>query len=335
MGAQYFDKQINGRGRFDHVEVTSARMEWVNYHHLLYFWLVAREGSLARASNELHLAQSTVSKQIHQLEHMLGHPLFAKTGRKLVLTESGRVVFRYADEIFGLGREMLDTLRDRPVGKALRVTVGIADVVPKLVAERVLAPALALTAPVRLVCREDRSDRLLADLALHELDLVLTDAPANPNVKVRAFSHLLGESEVEFFGREELVRKYRPGFPGSLTGAPMLLPTENTVLRRSIDQWLDDAGVRPKVVAEFEDTALLKAFGLRGVGVFPAAWAMAKQVEAEDEVRPIGKVPKVRERLYALTVERRIKHPAVVAICDAARTASYSSVRSTSGRRSS
>ncbi len=171
-------------------------MEWVNYHHLLYFWLVAREGSLARASTELRLAQSTVSKQIHQFEDVLGHKLFAKMGRQLVLTESGQVVFRYADEIFGLGREMLDTLRDRPVGKPLRVTVGIADVVPKLVAERVLAPALALPEPVRLVCREDASDRLLAELALHELDVILTDAPANPNVKVRAFSHLLGQSEI-------------------------------------------------------------------------------------------------------------------------------------------
>jgi len=308
-------------------------MEWVNYHHLLYFWLVAREGSLARASTELRLAQSTVSKQIHQLEDALGHPLFAKSGRKLVLTESGRVVFRYADEIFGLGREMIDTLRDRPVGKALRVTVGIADVVPKLVVERVLAPALALSAPVRVVCREDKPDRLLADLALHELDLVLTDAPANPNVKVRAFSHLLGESEITFFGREDLARKYRQGFPASLAGAPMLLPTENTVLRRSIDQWLEDGGLRPNIVAEFEDSALLKVFGLRGVGVFPAASVIANEVEAQYKVKPIGKVPNVRERLYAVTVERRIKHPAVMAICDAARTLIFPENASSASRR--
>jgi LysR family transcriptional activator of nhaA len=293
-------------------------MDWVNYHHLLYFWRVAREGSLARASADLRLAQSTVSKQIHQFEDVLGHKLFAKSGRQLVLTESGRVVFRYADEIFGLGREMLDTSRDRPVGKPLRVTVGVANVVSKLLAERVLASALALPEPVHLVCREDASDRLLAELALHELDVILTDAPANPGVKVRAFSHLLGESEIGFFGRPDLASKYRKGFPTSLAGAPVLLPTEDTVLRRSIDQWLDANSVRPDVIAEFEDSALLKVFGMRGVGVFPAPMAVARDVEEQYEVEAIGTASNVRERLYAVTVERKIKHPAVVAICDAA-----------------
>lgn len=295
-------------------------MKWVNYHHLLYFWLVAREGSLARASAELRLAQSTVSKQIHLLERVLGHDLFTKDGRRLVLTESGRVVFRYADEIFGLGREMLDTLRDRPVGRPLRLTVGIADVVPKLIAERVLGAALKLTGPVRLVCKEDKPDRLLADLALYELDVILTDAPASPNIRVRAFSHLLGESEITFFGRADLATKYRRNFPASLQGAPVLLPTENTVLRRSLDQWFEAQGVQPSVVGEFEDTALLKAFGHRGVGLFPAASVIAKEVEAQYKVRPIGQIPEVRERLYAVTVERRIKHPAVVAICATAKT---------------
>jgi LysR family transcriptional activator of nhaA len=299
-------------------------MEWVNYHHLLYFWLVAREGSLARASSELRLAQSTVSKQIHLFEHMLGHDLFTKSGRRLVLTESGRVVFRYADEIFGLGREMLDTLRDRPVGRPLRVTVGIADVVPKLIAERILAPALKLTGPVRLICMEGKPDRLLADLALHELDVILTDAPASPNVKIRAFSHLLGESEIAFFGRADLAIKYRRNFPASLHGAPVLLPTDNTVLRRSLDQWFEAQGVRPNIVGEFEDSALLKVFGLRGAGLFPAVSVIAKEVEAQYKVRLIGQVPEVRERLYAVTVERRIKHPAVLAICEAAKVLVFS-----------
>jgi LysR family transcriptional activator of nhaA len=230
------------------------------------------------------------------------------------------VVFRYADEIFGLGREMLDTLRDRPVGRPLRVTVGIADVVPKLIAERVLAPALKLTGPVRLVCREDEPDRLLADLALHELDVILTDAPASPNVKVRAFSHLLGESEIVFFGRSDLATKYRRKYPASLHGAPVLLPTENTVLRRSLDQWFEAQGVRPNVVGEFEDNALLMVFGLRGAGLFPAAAVIAREVESQYRVRSIGKVPEVRERLYAVTVERRIKHPVVSAICEMAKT---------------
>jgi LysR family transcriptional activator of nhaA len=295
-------------------------MEWVNYHHLLYFWLVAREGSLAAASAELRLAQSTISKQIHQFEDVLGHALFTKRGRQLVLTESGRIVFRYADEIFGLGREMLDTLRDRPVGRPLVVTVGIADVVPKLLAERVLATALALAEPVRLVCRENKPDRLLADLALHELDMILTDSPASPEVKVRAFNHLLGETEIGLFGGKDLIAKYRPGFPESLSGAPMLLPTENTVLRRLLDHWFDSSGIRPNVVGEFEDSALLKVFGLRGAGVFPAPMAVAKEVEQQYRVKFIGKVPNVRERLYAVTVERRIKHPAVIAICETAKT---------------
>ncbi|MDX9721446.1 MAG: transcriptional activator NhaR [Myxococcota bacterium] len=295
-------------------------MEWLNYHHLLYFWLVAREGSLSRAAAELRLAQSTVSKQIHQFEEVLGHQLFVKKGRQLVLTESGRVAFRYADEIFGLGREMVGTLRDRPVGKPLRLTVGIADVVPKLVAERVLSSALSLPQTVRLVCREGASDRLLAQLALHELDVILTDAPANPAVKVRAFSHLLGESEIGIFGCSDLAERYREGFPQSLTGAPLLLPTENTSMRRSLDQWMEAKGVRPNVVGEFEDSALLKVFGLRGFGMFPASMAVARDVEEQHRVEFMGIVSEVREQLYAVTVERRIQHPGVVAICDAARS---------------
>lgn len=298
-------------------------MDWMNYHHLLYFWLVAREGSLARASAELRLAQSTVSKQVHLFEGMLGHRLFAKDGRKLALTDSGRVVFRYAEEIFGLGREMMDTLRDRPVGRPMIVTVGVADVVPKLIAERVLAPALDPAGMVRLICREDKPDRLLAELALHELDVVLSDSPASPSVRVRAFSHQLGESEVGFFGRSDLARKYCRGFPASLDGAPLLLPTENTVLRKSLDQWFESEGLRPRIVGEFEDSALLKVFGLRGAGIFPASLVISDDVQAQYKARFIGAAPGIKERLYAVTVDRRIKHPAVVAICEAARTVVY------------
>lgn len=293
-------------------------MEWINYHHLLYFWTVAREGNLARASAELRLAQSTISKQIHQLETMLGHRLFDRSGRRLVLTESGRVVYRYADEIFSLGREMVDTLSDRPVGKPLRVTVGVADIVFKLVAERVLAPALNLPGRLRLICREDKPDRLLADLALHDLDVILTDAPASFQVKVRAFSHLLGSSEIAFFGRPELAAKYGRNFPASLHGAPVLLPTENTAMRRSLEQWFEARNIRPDVVGEFEDSALLSVFGFRGAGLFPAASVISHDLEAQYKVRAVGKVSGISERLYAITVERRIKHPAVAAICEAA-----------------
>ena len=295
-------------------------MEWVNYHHLLYFWLVAREGSLAGASVELRLAQSTVSKQIHLLEDMLGHKLFSKSGRRLVLTESGRIVYRYADEIFSIGREMLDTLRGRPIGRPLRLTVGIADVVPKLITERVLSAVLNLPEPVRIVCKEGKSDRLLADLALHELDVILTDAPASPGVKVRAFNHLLGESGIAIFGRGDLAKKYRKDFPASLQGAPMLLPTENTVLRLSLEQWFNAQGIRPNIVGEFEDSALLKVFGLQGVGLFPAHLVIAKEIGVQYKARLVGAVPNVRERLYAVTMDRRIKHPAVLAICETARS---------------
>ena len=294
-------------------------MEWVNYHHLLYFWLVAREGGLARACAELRLAQSTVSKQIHQFEDALGHALFTKSGRRLELTESGRVVFRYADEIFGLGREMLDTLKDRPVGRPITVTIGIADVLPKSVSERLLAPAFQLPEGVRMVCREGEPRRLLADLALHDLDMVLADAPATPDVKVRGFNHLLGSSGVHFFATQELVRGSRAKFPAVLGELPLLLPTENSALRRRLDQWFDGIGLRPQVVAEFEDSALLEAFGARGVGAFPAATVVGGELRRHHGLRPIGEVPGVTDSYYAITVERRIRHPAVSAICERAR----------------
>ena len=295
-------------------------MEWVNYHHLLYFWLVAREGSLASASAELRLAQSTVSKQIHLLEDMLGHKLFKKTGRRLTLTESGQTVFRYADEIFTIGREMLDTLRGRPVGRPLRMTVGVADVVPKVVTERLLSAVYKLPEAIRLVCKEGKPDRLLADLALHELDMVLTDAPANPTVGVLAFNHLLGESEMAFFGRADLAKKYRSRFPDSLREAPVLLPTENTASRLSLEQWFDAHDIRPNVVGEFEDTALMKVFGLQGMGLFPAPIVIAKELRAQYKAQLVGQIPGAREHFYIVTLNRRIKHPGVKAISEMAKS---------------
>lgn len=293
-------------------------MEWVNYQHLLYFYTVAKEGSLARASSVLRLALSTISKQIHQLENVLGHSLFEKSGRRLVLTDSGRIAFHYAEEIFGLGREMMDTFRDRPIGKPIRIIVGIADVVPKLIAERVLMPLLSLPTPVRMVCKEGKPDQLLLSLAMHELDVVLMDAPANMTVKVRAFSHLIGESTVSFFGSPELSQKFGLYFPASFSTAPVILPTDNTVLRRSLDQWFDEQGVHPLIVGEFEDSALLSAFGCRGVGLFPAATTISKDIVSQYGVVHMGVASGVYERLYAITVERKIKHPAVVALFETA-----------------
>ena len=293
-------------------------MEWLNYHHLLYFWTVAREGSVARACQRLHLSQPTISGQLRVLEEALGEKLFARQGRGLVLTEVGRTVYSYADEIFSLGRELMDNLKDRPTGRPLRLSVGIADVVPKLIAYRLLEPALKLPERVHVVCREDKPERLLAELALHGVDLVLADAPLSPSMRIRAFSHLLGECGVCFFAVPALAAVYRRRFPASLAGAPMLLPTDNTTLRRSLDQWFDAQGLRPQVVGEFEDSALLKVFGQTGAGLFAAPAAIEREVRKQYGVVVVGRVEEIRERYYAISAERRLKHPAVVAISEAA-----------------
>lgn len=294
-------------------------MEWLNYHHLLYFYLVAREGGLAPASAQLRLAQSTVSGQIRALEESLGEKLFTRAGRRLALTETGTMVYRYADEIFSLGRELQDTLHKRPVGRPMRLVVGLADVVPKRVARRLLEPALRMAQPIRLVCREDKPERLLAELAVHDLDVVIADAPAPTSVRVKAFNHLLGECGLVFFAAAELAQRLRGRFPQSLDGAPILLPTENTSLRRSLDQWFDAQGIRPQIVAEFDDSALLKVFGQSGIAVFPTPSVIAQEVQEQYRVERVGTVDEIRERYYAISVERRLKHPAVVAISEEAR----------------
>jgi LysR family transcriptional activator of nhaA len=293
-------------------------VEWFNYHHLLYFWLVAREGSLARASSQLRLAQSTVSGQIRAFEETLGEKLFVRSGRRLMLSEMGRVVFRYADAIFGLGRELQEVLKGRTPERSLVMQVGIADVLPKLVAHRLLEPALEIPG-LRLVCREDRPERLLAELAVHGLDVVLADSAVPPTVRVKAFNHLLGECGVTFFGSKALADKYRRNFPGSLAEAPLLLPTENTTIRRSIDQWFATHSIRPRIMGEFEDSALLKVFGQAGMGLFPAPSVITKEVVRQFQVRALGVLDGVRERFYAITVERKIRHPGVVAISEEAR----------------
>ena len=294
-------------------------MEWLNYHHLLYFWLVAREGGLAPAAARLRLAHQTVSAQIHVLEHALGEKLFERRGRRLVLTELGSVAYRYADEIFALGTELQETLRGRPSGRPLRLVVGVADAVPKLIARALLLPALRLPEPVRLVCREDKPARLLSALALHELDVVLSDAPVPPGTSVRAFSHLLGECAVALFASPAQARRLARGFPRSLDGAPFALPTENAALRRLLEHWCEVQGVRPRVVAEFEDSALLKAFAQEVGAVFAAPAPIAAEVERQYRVRRIATLPELRERFYAITVERRLRHPGVLAISSAAR----------------
>ncbi len=298
-------------------------MDWINYHHLLYFFVVAREGGLVQAGKVLRLSHPTLSAQIHTLEDQLGEKLFLKVGRKLELTEMGRVVYRYAEEIFSLGREMVDTVKGRGGGKQLRLDVGIVDVVPKLVVRRLLQPALELAEPVRLVCVEAPYEKLLADLALHALDIVIADAPVPAGSNIRAYNHLLGETGVSFFGVRSLASQLRRKFPASLDGAPMLLPLEQLPLRRALDQWFERNEVKPKVVAEFEDSALLKAFGADGIGVFAGPSVVEAEVMAQYGVETIGRSDEVKERFYAISAERRLKHPAVVAISDAARHALF------------
>ncbi len=295
-------------------------MDWLNYHHLHYFWMAAREGSVTKASAALRLAQPTISAQIRQLEEGLGAKLFQRHGRSLVLTDTGRLVFQFADEIFGIGRELVETVNGSHAGRARPLTVGVANAVPKLVVSRLLGPLLRRPDPIRVVCREENTEHLLAQLATHSLDVVITDAVAPPHVRVKVFSHVLGESGTTFFAPAALAARLRRRFPASLEGAPMVLPTSNTALRRALDQWFDTIGVRPRIIGEFEDPALMQVFGSDAGAVFPAPAAIARDVSRIYGVRSAGHTDTVIERYFAISVERRIRHPGVAAITSAART---------------
>ena len=291
----------------------------LNYHHLRYFWAVARRGNLTRASEELNLTPQTVSTQIKDLEAALGERLFKRSGRLLVLTEVGQVVYRYADDIFEIGQELLETLRGQPSDRSPRLLVGVVDIMPKLVVHEVLKPALRMEEPVRIVCLEGPADKLLAELAIHGLDVVLSDTAISSEVSVRAYNHLLGECGVTFMAAGSLAHAYREGFPASLDGAPMLLPTNGTVLRRNLDRWFEVEGVHPIVAGEFQDSALIKIFGQAGVGVFTVPSVIEAEVQNQYQVEVVGTAEDVTERFYAISVERKIRHPAVSAICSAAR----------------
>lgn len=292
-------------------------VDWLNYHHLLYFWTAAREGGVTRAAKKLRLAQPTVSEQIKRLEELLGQPLFERKGRSLALTEFGRTVYGYADEIFSLGRELMDAAKTQNPGKPRRLVVGIADVLPKLIVYRLLEPALKLG--LELVCREDYIDQLLAGLSIHEIDLVLSDSPLDPNVGVRAYSHLLGESSISFFALKEPTQRLKRGFPGSLHRERFLYPEAQTVLRRSLDQFFDDHEIKPQFAAEFADSALAMSFGQAGAGVFAGPTVIEREIKRQYGVSVIGRAKQVRERYYAISAERRLAHPGVLAISQAAR----------------
>lgn len=294
-------------------------MDWLNYHHLRYFWTVAKEGSIARAGKVLHVSQPSISTQLRQLERSLGEKLFQKQGRGLQLTDMGRFVLGYAEQIFTLGRDLVDAVRDQPTGQPVRLQVGVADVVPKQLTHRLLQPLFTQNVPFRIVVREDRPERLLAELATFALDLVIADAPSAANARVRVFHHPIGSSQVAVFGHRRLRDRIKKGFPASLQDQPFLLPLEDSELRRDFDAFLRDRNLRVRILGEFEDSALLKTFARDGLGFVLAPAVLAKDLQQSHDLLPCGTLPDLDARWYALTVERRVKHPAFPLLMQAAR----------------
>jgi len=296
----------------------------VNYKHLHYFWVVAKEGSIARASERLHLTPQTISGQLSLLDKYLGISLFSRVGRNLTLTETGRLVLSYADEIFSLGGELEELVHQLPASLPQTLRVGVVDVVPKSIAHRILEPALKMPEPIRMICRESSLDTLLAELSVHRLDLVLADRPIPSTVSTRGFSHKLGECAVSFFATEKLKKNLKGKFPQCLDRAPLLLPSSDNQLRSAIDQWLDKLRIYPRVVAEFDDSALMKVFGQEDAGIFIAPAAIETEVESQYNSVCIGRVDELKERFYAISVERRVLHPVVAAIMETARESLFS-----------
>lgn len=292
----------------------------LNFKHLHYFLAVAKYGGVNRAAERLHLTPQTLSGQISQFEQRLGTALFHREGRRMDLSATGKLALSYAEEIFQVSAELEALLRGGPEEVAIPFRVGIADVVPKSIAHQLLAPVLTLAEPIRLICHEDRLERLLADLAIHRLDMVLADRPMPTGLDVKGYSHLLGECGVAFFAAPDLAARLRTDFPASLHGAPMLVPGEDSALRAPLMRWLERQGLRPRVVAEFDDSALMKAFGQSGSGVFPAPAAMALEIEAHYGVALLGQTEDMHERFFVISAERRLTHPAVVAVREAARS---------------
>ncbi len=297
----------------------TTKMEWLNYHHLFYFWMAVREGGIQPAARALRLTHPTVSAQIKQLEESLGQPLFDRTGRRLKLTEMGKTAHQYAEEIFSLGQEFLDVAKGRSVSRNPSFVVGITDVMPKLVVRELLEPALQLEEPVRLVCQHDRHDRLIAELALHNVDVVLADAPVPPSSGIRAFNHQLGRCGLTFFATPSLKKTLSGRFPQCLHGQPFLSPVGTTTLGRNLRLWFDEQGLSPQVVAEFEDSALMKAFGEDGIGIFCTPSIIKKSVKKQYGVVVVGETSTPEEHFYAISMERRVRNAAVEAVCRSAR----------------
>lgn len=294
-------------------------MRHLNYSHLHYFWAVAREGSIVAAAEVLHITPQTISGQLKLLEEAIGGELFKRVGRRLELTELGHGVFQYADEIFSIGAELANFVRGQTPMGPISLRVGVVNSMPKLIAERLLAPALHGDEHLRLTCQQASLDALLGDLATHQLDLVLSDQPMSPGASLRTYNHRLGESGLSFFVRRGDARKYKGRFPESLTDAPMLLPARNTALRRRLEQWFDELELLPVVVGEFDDSALMKAFGEAGLGIFVGPSAIEEEICAMYHSAVIGRTTDITEHYYAISSERRIQHPAVLNITETAR----------------
>lgn len=294
-------------------------MEWLNYHHLYYFWTVVRKGSIVSACETLRLSPSTISAQLHELEESLGQKLLVRSGRALVPTEAGKIVDSYAEEIFSLGHEMLETIKKDGSSKPMRLSVGIVDALPKLVAHWLMEPALRLPRGVRLVCREGSPGRLLSQLATGDLDVVLSDAPAGPSSRVRAYNHLIAKSGVSFIATPKLYVRHRKNFPRSLDGAPMLLPPDDTAFRSELDKWFESLRIRPAVMGEFEDNAMLRAFAESGDGIVPVASCVEQNFVRSSNLRRIGRTGAVEVSFYAISTEKKLQHPPVVAICEGVR----------------
>lgn len=294
-------------------------MEWLNYNHLRYFWTVAKAGSLARAAAKLHVSQPSISEQIRVLEGTVGEKLFRRSGRSNVLTEAGQVVFGYADEIFALGSEMMNAVKQRPGAKTLRLYVGVADSFPKLITNEILKPVFSMPQTLHVICREGKMEDLLAQLAAHRLDIVLADEPSSSSTNFQVFNHSLGETGTTLLAEKGLATALKRRFPHSLQDAPALLPTENTALRRSLETWFRDQEVRPRVVAEFEDLALMKVMAAEGRGFIALPSLAAKDAADHYRFQVIGRANTCRVRFYAITAERRIVHPAVALITSTAR----------------
>ena len=291
----------------------------LNYKHLHYFRTVAKAGAINRAAEKLHLTPQTLSGQISSFEERLGVALFRRSGRRLELTDAGRTALTYADEIFHVGAELEDALQNRAAARVHPFRVGIADVVPKAIAYQLLAPALTLAEPVKLVCREDRLEQLAAELSIHRLDMVLADRPLPSSMDIKGYSHPLGECGIAFLAAKSVARKLKSDFPDTLHGAPLLIPGEDSALRVPLLRWMEKKGVTPTIVGEFDDSALMSAFGQAGAGVFPVPLTTARAVMDQYKVIELGRTLDIRERFFAISVERRLSHPAVLAVSDAAR----------------